>query len=353
MLFDYAMWFGSLYAFYTLVHSEHWDRLPEAAQIGAYCLYVAVAGFFMWCLFVVGHDCGHGTFSNYEWLNDILGHIMHGSILVPYYPWQLSHRRHHMYHNHVSKDYSHPWYTEERKAREDEWPYRMTDSFPLFRALMPLFGWFVYLLWSPDGCHFYPFASQRMWAESFGDEKQKCIVSGAYTILNFVVIWNICGSNFADFAYYYLAPLTVMGWWLTCVTYLQHHDEDTLVYDDSNWKFVQAAFQTVDRTYGSTIDKLSHNITDGHLVHHLFFTKIPHYHLTTATNALKEYLKENDLVSMYKFKPTYDFAWKLHSYFYNIGFGATLCTDSSGTESPNAISTSISEPNIAGKVKDQ
>ena len=61
------------------------------------------------CIFVVGHDCGHGNFSESETLNDIIGHITHGSILVPYYPWQLSHRRHHMYHNHIDKDYSHPW----------------------------------------------------------------------------------------------------------------------------------------------------------------------------------------------------------------------------------------------------
>ena len=61
------------------------------------------------CIFVVGHDCGHGNFSESETLNDIIGHITHGSILVPYYPWQLSHRRHHMYHNHIDKDYSPPW----------------------------------------------------------------------------------------------------------------------------------------------------------------------------------------------------------------------------------------------------
>jgi fatty acid desaturase len=43
----------------------------------------------------------------YEWLNDTLGHVTHGSILVPYWPWRLSHKRHHMHHNHVDKDYSH------------------------------------------------------------------------------------------------------------------------------------------------------------------------------------------------------------------------------------------------------
>ena len=45
----------------------------------------------------------------------------------------------------------------------------------------------------------------------------------------------------ADMAYYYLAPVMVFGWWLVCVTYLQHHSENTVVYGNENWKFDLAA----------------------------------------------------------------------------------------------------------------
>ena len=31
---------------------------------------------------------------------------------------------------------------------------------------------------------------------------------------------------------------------------------------------------------GGVLDKLMHNITNGHVVHHLVFTKIPHYNLS-------------------------------------------------------------------------
>lgn len=86
-----------------------------------------------------------GTFSEYEWFNDIIGHICHASILVPFYPWQLSHRRHHMFHNHVEKDYSHPWYLPERLLREDEGLARLMDKYSFIRVIFPFVGWPIYI----------------------------------------------------------------------------------------------------------------------------------------------------------------------------------------------------------------
>ena len=73
-------------------------------------MYSVVAGFWLWTIFVVGHDCGHGTFCKSKLINTVLGNFFHSFVLAtPYQPWQMSHHRHHMYHNHVEKDYSHMW----------------------------------------------------------------------------------------------------------------------------------------------------------------------------------------------------------------------------------------------------
>lgn len=89
MFLDYAMWGASVYAIYTLRNSPMWEGMATWQQWLATLVFWNVSGLIMWCIFVVGHDCGHGTFSNYPLLNDILGHVMHGSILVPFYPWQV------------------------------------------------------------------------------------------------------------------------------------------------------------------------------------------------------------------------------------------------------------------------
>ena len=323
LMFDASLCLTALYVMCTLTNSAFWETLPILAKAIAWLAYWNFLGFFMWCLFVVGHDCGHGTFSEYEWLNNIIGHVTHGALLVPYFPWQLTHRRHHMYHNHVSKDYSHPWYTDVDTS--DSGMYRFFEHHREFMAAMPLIGWTMYLLGSPDGNHFLPIPSQRMWKESDSVEYVKCVISTVVVLCySYGIIFHACSASFVTFSFYYGIPLLVFGWWLVCVTYLQHHCPTTVVYDNDTWNFFTAAFETVDRTFGFGIDDLSHNITDGHVIHHLFYTKIPHYHLKKATIALQEYLYQNNASHLYKHEETYDFALRVHQYFRDYGFDATL-----------------------------
>jgi hypothetical protein len=89
MLVDYAMWGASIFAIYSLTSSNVWATMPQYQQTLASIIYFNVAGFLMWCIFITGHDCGHGTFSDSELLNDVVGHFSHGSIMVPFYSWQV------------------------------------------------------------------------------------------------------------------------------------------------------------------------------------------------------------------------------------------------------------------------
>ena len=50
--------------------------------LAIYPLYWFLQGTMMWAIFVLGHDCGHGSFSKSWILNDIMGNFLHSIILV-------------------------------------------------------------------------------------------------------------------------------------------------------------------------------------------------------------------------------------------------------------------------------
>ncbi|KAK9868884.1 hypothetical protein WJX84_011427 [Apatococcus fuscideae] len=56
--------------------------------------YWFAQGTMFWALFVVGHDCGHQSFSNNKTLNDFVGNLVHSFHPGPYTGWRISHRTH-------------------------------------------------------------------------------------------------------------------------------------------------------------------------------------------------------------------------------------------------------------------
>ncbi len=263
----------------------------SSSWIGLFA-YWNIYGFFMWCLFVIGHDCGHNAFSKYPVINAICGHLCHTPLLVPYFPWAYSHRKHHQFHNHVTKDHSHPWLTEEIVQS-----HFLRKTY-LTSFLAPLTGFYIYLYpGQNDGSHINPMS--KLFQDS-KKEQIKCGIS-TFSILCFVGLLYCIFDSWPQFMLAYGGCLMVFSFWLFMVTYLHHHHEDIVIFDDSNWNFISGALQTIDRSYGFGLDKLNHNATDGHVVHHLFFSLIPHYHLKEATNAIRPLLGKNYKFHRHKF----------------------------------------------------
>lgn len=234
-----------------------------------------------------------------------------------------------MYHNHIDKDYSYAWFTEEQLNLPENGVNRFFHSTPVLAFFAPFLGWTFYLLGLPDGSHLIPVSPGRLWENASLKERVKCLISTAVCVAYFALFYSLANYDFKTFAFYYIGPFIMFSWWLVAVTYLQHHNENSVVYDDSNWTFVDGAFETIDRSFGFGIDDLHHNITDGHVAHHLFCTSIPHYNLIVATEGIKKYLKSIGELSRYKFEVTHDFPYRLHKYFMTCGFKAVLADSKS------------------------
>jgi len=317
MVIDFLVWAAAVLAYASFQTTTSYQSLPLAIQYLTMFAYWSVSGFYMWCLFVVGHDCGHGTFSNSEVVNAICGHLTHGAIMTPFWPWALSHNRHHLHHNHVAKDYSHIWTTQEcdwnetmanldqdfakrkKELRSDAEASSFSELLVVF--LVPPVAWFLYTVVGIfDGNHYLPLPG-RLWRTSTTGDKLRCLVSTSVNTFFLIVFYSMCDS-FARFCEMYVGSWFGFAFCLYAVTFLQHHGEDTKVYDGSTWTFVRGAFETEDRTYGAPLDMLHHHISDCHLIHHLFFRSVPHYNLRAATDALQAHLNKNKVGHLRKHK---------------------------------------------------
>jgi omega-3 fatty acid desaturase (delta-15 desaturase) len=242
-------------------------------------IFWVLQGTMFWALFVVGHDCGHQSFSKHKWLNDLVGHITHTFILVPYHGWRISHRTHHKNTGSLENDES--WYP----VSESEY-----NKMPL---LQKIGRFYVFLLAYPiylfkrspgkEGSHFDPrsplFKPSEKW-----------------DIITSTTLWICMVGLLSFFTYqwgwmwllkYYAVPYIVFVIWLDLVTYLHHTEQELPWYRGDNWTFLKGAISTIDRDYG-IFNHIHHDIGT-HVAHHIFLN-MPHYNLLKATEAIKPIL---------------------------------------------------------------
>ena len=276
-----------------VVTSSQYHAMPLWEQALSVIPLQILTGFTMWCTWCIGHDAGHGTISkNNKYgaiVNRIVGEITHSVIcLTPFVPWALSHRKHHLNHNHLEKDYSHQWYV--REERENLHPL-IEASFGLRMVFLP-FLYFVYLVTGiPDGGHVFFYG--RMWDDQSIKEKLDAAISVVISFVTAGTLWYNMGT--ADFAVVCMVPWSVMGFWLFMVTYLQHHSEDGKLYTDDTFTFERGAFETVDRDYGEMVNRLSHHMMDGTFI----YIMIIYYKLVLLSILLCTILLYNMLTSIY------------------------------------------------------
>ena len=83
------------------------DPVAVGKWIASWSFYSFWMGTIMTGPWVLGHECGHGAFSPSQTFNDIVGNIIHHSLLVPYFAWQYTHAKHHRRTNHLTDGESH------------------------------------------------------------------------------------------------------------------------------------------------------------------------------------------------------------------------------------------------------
>jgi omega-3 fatty acid desaturase (delta-15 desaturase) len=243
-------------------------------------IFWVLQGTMFWALFVVGHDCGHQSFSKHKWLNDLIGHLSHTPILVPYHGWRISHRTHHKNTGSLENDES--WYPlSESQYRELPFLQKLVRYYLFLPLAYP-----IYLFQrtpGKSGSHFDPRSSLFKPSEKWDIITSTTLWIGMVGLLGFLTYqWG-----WMWLLKYYAVPYIVFVIWLDLVTFLHHTEQDLPWYRGDNWTFLKGAISTIDRDYG-IVNHIHHDIGT-HVAHHIFLN-IPHYNLLKATEAIKPIL---------------------------------------------------------------
>jgi len=126
-------------------------------------MYGFLNGLFGTGLWVLAHECGHHSFSTSVILDDTVGFILHSSLLVPYFSWKISHRKHHKGTAHMKRDMVFVPRTREQHCERFGIPtekmHEIVGDTPLYAAYYIatrlLFGWPAYLLTNDTGHDFH------------------------------------------------------------------------------------------------------------------------------------------------------------------------------------------------------
>ncbi|QUC22022.1 uncharacterized protein UV8b_06263 [Ustilaginoidea virens] len=291
----------------ALHHLLHTGLVAKSPAL--YYLVVTTYGFcqgIVWTgLWVIAHDCGHSAFSNSALLNDVVGFVLHSSLLAPYFSWKSTHRRHHIYANHIEKDLNYvppnrPEYASKIGQAVDTLEHVGQDS-PLVLLLRILLqqaiGWNWYILSNitcpptavvKKGMSAWRHSHFDPWGALFRESEVSAILLSDLGCLGTAYVlyqlYQVFGS-FETLFWVYIVPWTWVNHWIVMITYLHHTHPDLPKYTPESWTFVRGATATMDRDFGFIGTHFLHHISSDHVTHHLF-SSIPHYYTRQASQAI-------------------------------------------------------------------
>jgi len=270
-----------------------------------YALCTPLAAGFLVRLFIIQHDCGHGSFFKSRTANDTMGRIASIFTFTPYDYWRRTHNMHHAASGNLNK----------RGAGSID-----TLTVKEYQALTPRKKFLYRLYRNPFillvlGIPFFSLVVQRFPTGIFG--KNSAFMGGDYQALPFSESWkSILSLDVALLAVYgtlcYFAgwqaflfgfmPIVLITAWVGgWLFYIQHQFEDAYWHREDEWSFSVAA---VEGSSYYVLPKWLQWFTGNiglHHIHHLC-AMIPNYKLQRCMDACEELKNVNRLTLLQSFK---------------------------------------------------
>lgn len=225
--------------------------------------------------FVIAHDCGHRSFANRRWVNDLVGHVLMLPLIYPFHCWRLLHDHHHLHTNKQGVDNAWEAWTAEEFASAS--PVLRT----VYRTMRGGLWWLASVPhWA--GLHFdlSNFSAR---------DRRKAKLSIAAVALFAAVVFPtlIYFTGVWGFVKFWLMPWLGYHFWMSTFTLVHHTLPDIRFRPSEEWNAVESQLGgTVHCSYPRWIERLCHDI-NVHVPHHIS-TGIPSYNLRQAHASLKQ-----------------------------------------------------------------
>lgn len=227
-------------------------------------------------LFVIGHDCGHRSFSKNKLVEDIVGTLVFAPLIYPFEPWRIKHNHHHAHTNKLQEDTA--WHPV-MKTEMAKWPKVLKGLFWLFYG-SPLKCWASighWAIWHFNSDLYTPKQMGRVW--------WSWAACAAFVGIGMPLI--VANLGWAGLAKFWLFPWLGYHFWMSTFTVVHHTAPHIPFNKADDWNAAKAQLSgSVHCDYPGWIDFLTHDIS-WHVPHHIN-AKIPWYNLRAATRSLRE-----------------------------------------------------------------
>jgi len=256
-----------------------WYLMYRSLEVGYWLtliLAIPTAGF-MVRLFIVFHDCCHGSFFKSMKANDRMGLVLGVLVLTPFYQWKHSHAIHHATAGDLDRRGVGDVYT----MTVDEYltaPWWKKLGYRVMRNPFILLGFGAVIVFV---------VTHRFWEKNAGKRERSSVIWTNIAIAA-VVAWLVIEIGWAAFLMIELPILLFAcgaGVWLF---YVQHNFDPTYWERHAEWEFFNAG---MDGSSFYKLPKLLQWFTGNigfHHIHHLS-PKIPNYKLEQCHNENPEF----------------------------------------------------------------
>ncbi|MCC6476548.1 fatty acid desaturase [bacterium] len=256
----------SFLPFFALLYAMHWSlSLP---YIVTFLLSIVTAGFLI-RIFIIQHDCGHGSFFKSQRANNTLGLLCSVLTLMPYYYWRREHALHHAGNGNL-----------DRRGRGDLYVATVGEYLELSKRDRFFYriyrNPFVLILFGPFAVYLYINRFHIVKGESPAREMRNLYLTNVmivamFTGLGFWLGWMTLLKIAAPVMWFAGSA----GVW---IFYIQHQFEHTYWKPNNEWSYLLAAMQ------GSSfyrLPKVLQWFTGNIGYHHIHHLKplIPNYQL--------------------------------------------------------------------------